>query len=75
MIYPSATDSTHCWDAGTPKSLTRDGGGDTQGLVQMVRPHAFPGSLLRVLAVLTNALSRSSISSKSTAQTRPKSLP
>ncbi|POS68752.1 PHB depolymerase family esterase [Diaporthe helianthi] len=37
MIYPSATDSTHCWDSGTPKSLTRDGGGDTQGLVQMVQ--------------------------------------
>lgn len=36
MIYPSATDSTHCWDAGTPESLTRDGGGDTQSLVQMV---------------------------------------
>ncbi|KAI7778039.1 PHB depolymerase family esterase [Diaporthe eres] len=35
MIHPSATDSTQCWDAGTPKSLTRDGGGDTQSLMQM----------------------------------------
>lgn len=49
MIYPSATDSTHCWDAGTPESLTRDGGGDTQSLVQMVclasvQAVVFPGS-------------------------------
>ncbi|KAG8164546.1 hypothetical protein KVR01_006464 [Diaporthe batatas] len=37
MIYPSAGDSTHCWDSGTPESLTRDGGGDTQSLVQTVQ--------------------------------------
>lgn len=59
MIYPSATDSTHCWDAGTPKSLTRDGGGDTQSLVQMVRVEKVQ-ALARILVVLTYICSRSS---------------
>ncbi|KAF1955496.1 alpha/beta-hydrolase [Byssothecium circinans] len=34
--YPSSTHDLLCWDAGTKKSLIRDGGGDSQSIVQMV---------------------------------------
>ncbi|KAH6638504.1 PHB depolymerase family esterase [Boeremia exigua] len=37
LIYPSSTHDLLCWDAGTKKSLTRDGGGDPQSIVQMVK--------------------------------------
>lgn len=39
MIFPQATNkdgSGRCWDVGTTKSLTHDGGGDTQAIAQMV---------------------------------------
>ena len=36
LILPEAT-GQNCWDVGTTKSLTHDGGGDTQAIVQMVK--------------------------------------
>ncbi|MFO7178966.1 MAG: PHB depolymerase family esterase, partial [Pseudomonadota bacterium] len=36
IILPEAT-GRNCWDVGSSKSLTRDGGGDTQAIVQMVK--------------------------------------
>ncbi|WP_437757013.1 extracellular catalytic domain type 1 short-chain-length polyhydroxyalkanoate depolymerase [Sorangium sp. So ce1389] len=36
IILPEAT-GRNCWDVGTMKSLTHDGGGDTQAIVQMVK--------------------------------------
>ena len=35
MIFPQT--SNNCWDVGSPKSLTHDGGGDTQAIAQMVK--------------------------------------
>ncbi|WP_438011893.1 hypothetical protein [Sorangium sp. So ce321] len=35
-MLPEAT-GRNCWDVGTTKSLTHDGGGDTQAIVQMVK--------------------------------------
>jgi acetylxylan esterase len=35
MIFPQT--SKNCWDVGTTKSLTHDGGGDTQAVAQMVK--------------------------------------
>src|SRR5262245_33151970 len=35
IILPEAT-GRNCWDVGTPQSLTHDGGGDTEAIVQMV---------------------------------------
>ena len=41
MVVPQARDSTgtngRCWDVGSTQSLTHDGGGDTQGVAQMVK--------------------------------------
>jgi poly(hydroxyalkanoate) depolymerase family esterase len=34
MVVPQRPD---CWDAGSAKSLTHDGGGDSQGIAQMVK--------------------------------------
>ena len=34
MIFPQTTNN--CWDVGSPKSLTRNGGGDTQAIAEMV---------------------------------------
>jgi poly(hydroxyalkanoate) depolymerase family esterase len=34
MIFPQTTNN--CWDVGSTKSLTRDGGGDTQAIAEMV---------------------------------------
>ncbi|HEV8549760.1 MAG TPA: PHB depolymerase family esterase [Polyangiaceae bacterium] len=34
MVFPQT--SNNCWDVGTTKSLTHDGGGDTQAVAQMV---------------------------------------
>ncbi|HVU05492.1 MAG TPA: PHB depolymerase family esterase [Polyangiaceae bacterium] len=36
MIFPEAT-GRNCWDVGSTKSLTHDGGGDTHAIAQMVR--------------------------------------
>jgi poly(hydroxyalkanoate) depolymerase family esterase len=36
LILPEATNQ-NCWDVGSTKSLTRDGGGDTQAVSQMVK--------------------------------------
>lgn len=36
IIVPEAT-GKNCWDAGSSKSLTHDGGGDTQAIAQMVK--------------------------------------
>ena len=36
VILPEAT-GRNCWDVGSTKSLTHDGGGDTQAVAQMVR--------------------------------------
>ncbi len=35
MIFPQT--SNNCWDVGTTKSLTHDGGGDTQAIAEMVK--------------------------------------
>jgi acetylxylan esterase len=35
MIFPQTTNN--CWDVGSSKSLTHDGGGDTQAIAQMVK--------------------------------------
>jgi len=35
MIFPQT--SNNCWDVGSTKSLTHDGGGDTQAIAQMVK--------------------------------------
>jgi acetylxylan esterase len=35
MIFPQT--SNNCWDVGTAKSLTHDGGGDTQAIAEMVK--------------------------------------
>ncbi|KAJ3120278.1 hypothetical protein HK098_004712 [Nowakowskiella sp. JEL0407] len=39
VIYPSVTRDygTKCWDVGSKESITREGGGDSQGLASMVR--------------------------------------
>lgn len=36
IILPEAT-GRNCWDVGTSQSLTHDGGGDTEAIVQMVK--------------------------------------
>lgn len=36
LILPEAT-GRNCWDVGTTKSLSHDGGGDTQAIAQMVK--------------------------------------
>jgi acetylxylan esterase len=35
MIFPQT--SNNCWDVGSTKALTHDGGGDTQAIVEMVK--------------------------------------
>ncbi|KAF5502225.1 Feruloyl esterase B [Colletotrichum aenigma] len=37
VIYPSSTKDFNCWDVASTKSLTRDGGGDSNGLANMIR--------------------------------------
>ncbi|HZL16162.1 MAG TPA: PHB depolymerase family esterase [Polyangia bacterium] len=40
MIFPQTTNpasSADCWDVGSPKSLTHNGGGDTQAIAEMVQ--------------------------------------
>ncbi|KAK3400292.1 Alpha/Beta hydrolase protein [Sordaria brevicollis] len=37
VLYPSTTHDNNCWDVASSKSLTRDAGGDTTSLANMVR--------------------------------------
>lgn len=37
VLYPSSPKDNNCWDVATTRSLTRDGGGDSQGLSNMVK--------------------------------------
>ena len=37
VVYPTAPHDNNCWDVGTNKSLTHGGGGDTNGLVNMIQ--------------------------------------
>ncbi|OLN95984.1 Feruloyl esterase B [Colletotrichum chlorophyti] len=37
VIYPSSTRDFNCWDVASARSLTRDGGGDSTGLANMIR--------------------------------------
>jgi acetylxylan esterase len=37
LIYPTTTKETNCWDCHSNKTLAHDGGGDSQGLVNMVK--------------------------------------
>ncbi|OAA55938.1 PHB depolymerase family esterase [Niveomyces insectorum RCEF 264] len=37
VIYPTTTHDNHCWDVASNKSLTHEGGGDSQTLANMVR--------------------------------------
>ena len=36
-IYPSSTHDGNCWDVASNKSLTHEGGGDSNGLANMLR--------------------------------------
>lgn len=37
VVYPSSSRDFNCWDVATSMSLTRDGGGDSTGLANMLR--------------------------------------
>jgi acetylxylan esterase len=37
MIFPEAPRSGKCWDVSSPGTLTHNGGGDSQGIVSMVK--------------------------------------
>lgn len=37
VIYPSSKKDNNCWDVASTKSLTHEGGGDSQGLANMVK--------------------------------------
>ncbi len=37
LIYPTTTKETNCWDCHSNATLAHDGGGDSQGLVNMVK--------------------------------------
>jgi acetylxylan esterase len=37
VVYPSAISSDGCWDVHSPQSLTHNGGGDSGGIVSMVK--------------------------------------
>jgi acetylxylan esterase len=52
LIFPEAT-GQNCWDAGSSRSLTHDGTGDTHAVVQMVRHvlATFVGNPARVYSV------------------------
>lgn len=36
-LYPSSTNGDMCWDVASPKTLTHDGGGDSNSIANMVR--------------------------------------
>jgi poly(hydroxyalkanoate) depolymerase family esterase len=52
LIFPEAT-GQNCWDAGSDRSLTHDGKGDTHAVVQMVRHvlATYDGNAARVYSV------------------------
>ena len=52
MIFPD-NQGQNCWDAGSKKSMTHDGGGDTHAIAQMVRYalQKYNGDSLRVYAL------------------------
>ncbi len=52
IILPEAT-GRNCWDVGTTQSLTHDGGGDTEAIVQMVQYalSTYNGNASRVYAM------------------------
>ncbi len=52
LILPEAT-GQNCWDVGSTKSLTHDGGGDTQAIAQMVKYalQKYSGDASRVYAM------------------------
>lgn len=52
VIVPEAT-GKNCWDTGSTKSLTHDGGGDTQAIAQMVKYalDKYKGDATRVYAM------------------------
>jgi len=56
MIFPEAT-GQNCWDAGSDRSLTHDGKGDTHAIVQMVRYTlaTYDGNRDRVYSVGTSS--------------------
>ncbi|PQE24878.1 PHB depolymerase family esterase protein [Rutstroemia sp. NJR-2017a WRK4] len=37
VVYPSAPHDNNCWDVASTKSLTHDGGGDSNGLANMIK--------------------------------------
>lgn len=37
LIYPQTTHDSNCWDVGSDASLKHNGGGDSLGIVSMVR--------------------------------------
>jgi acetylxylan esterase len=55
VLYPTskAQNGMNCWDCNTAKSLTRDGGGDSQGVVGMVKwaLETYKGDPTKVFAV------------------------
>jgi poly(hydroxyalkanoate) depolymerase family esterase len=58
MIFPQT--SNNCWDVGSTKSLTHDGGGDTQAIAEMVKysiaKHGADGSRVYVMGVSSGAM-------------------
>jgi acetylxylan esterase len=68
LIYPGTTKYSNCWDVQTAATLTHNGGGDAQGVVNMVRymldKHAGDASRVYTMgsssgAMMTNALAGS----------------
>ena len=55
MIFPQTTNN--CWDVGSTKSLTRNGGGDTQAIAEMVTYalSKYTGDANRVYAIGTSS--------------------
>ncbi|KAI0165438.1 carbohydrate esterase family 1 protein [Hypoxylon sp. FL1284] len=37
VVYPTTTKDSNCWDVASSQSLTHDGGGDSTGLINMVK--------------------------------------
>jgi poly(hydroxyalkanoate) depolymerase family esterase len=58
MIFPQT--SNNCWDVGSTKSLTHDGGGDTQAIAEMVKysitKHGADASRVYVMGVSSGAM-------------------
>ncbi|KAH9883686.1 carbohydrate esterase family 1 protein [Xylariomycetidae sp. FL2044] len=52
VIYPTTTKDSHCWDVASDATLTHDGGGDSNGLVNMVNYvlETYNGDASRVFA-------------------------